>query len=285
MLSCASLFIPPGEEPCTSIACLDSLRIAISIVEGQLIEEYDPALEALWQQLVSRRERSVNGLVKDYMSSASWMALQSMLQSDVNPMNQRRLVSLALYMEDWLTVDTLLSLFPGTKVEDQQFVQIQQINRDVLSDTAFVLTTSQETTLTDIATSGTTESGMAQTLLSRLTGTVIMPQIPDIGVSGLRESQVQQPSSVVSGISVSPNPATEELIIEWQPAEGLPPNQVYTVEVIHGVTGQILTNRILTKSVSIRYLVTDWPTGLVVILIKDASSGQILESTKVTIQH
>lgn len=285
MANCSFLFLPPGEEPCTSIACLDSLRAAIAILEGQLIEANDPTLEALWQQLVSRRERSVNGLVKDYMSSASWMALQSMLQADANPMNQRRLISLALYMEDWLTVDTLLSQFPNTKVEDQQFVQIQQINRDVLSDTAFVLTTSQETTLTDIATSGTTESGMAQTLLSRLTGTVIMPHIPDIGVSGLRESKLQISVRVTNNLTVSPNPAYGDLTIQWVPNTRSSQNQQVILQVVNTLQMQPLITRRIFGAETIQLSSSTWPEGVSLVLIRDAVSNQILESTRVVIQH
>lgn len=283
-VNCAFLIPPPVEEPCTDITCLDSLRMAIAGVEGQLAQGYDPALEAHWQQLVSRRERSVNGLVQDYLASEDWTALQVMLQSDANPINQRRLVSLALYLEDWASVDSLLGQFPNTNVEDQQFVQIQQINRLALSDTGFVLNANQKSDLMAIATAGTTESGMAQTLLSRLDGTVIMPQVPDIGIAGLRESSVRQPQWLFSGLMASPNPVSGVLTVQWQP-EIRPHASGYLLEVVHGMQNQLLVSRPLSAEESLQLPTDGWPTGLVLILIRDTETRQILDTTKVIVQH
>ncbi len=169
-------------------------------------------------------------------------------------------------------------------MEDQQFIQIQQINRLVLSDTGFVLNANQKSDLMAIATAGTTQSGMAQTLLSRLDGTVIMPQVPDIGIPGLRESIIQHHLFRSKGLIASPNPVNRELTVQWQPGSRTYTSE-YLLEIVHGTQGQLLVSRTLSGEEMLQLHTADWPNGLVLIMIRDAESRQILETARVIVQH
>jgi hypothetical protein len=270
--------IIPLHEMCMDRPCLDSVRYAIAILEGQSAQLSDSLKQQL-ELLVVKRERTVTQWLADYMLSSDWNDAEELVTSDPNPLNRRRHVAVALWQDDFSKADSLLNVYPQQTTEDQQFVAVQQINRSFLSDTAFELTTTQEAILYDVATSGTTQAGYAQTLLSLLADVQIMPRLPILDDEAEPRSSQAQDSDLAIGLSVNPNPAQDLVSIAYQ-SKG---DSEMLLSITDAVTGREVIHRDLYAPFNEVFDSSQWPAGMYIVLLRNGNSGQVVSTRKLIV--
>jgi parallel beta-helix repeat protein len=269
----------PIQEVCDDRPCLDSLRAAIATLESQLSQSGSDTLLGQYEYLVARREKTVTQWLADYMEASDWIAAEELVASDPNPGNRRRQVALALWMDDFAKADSLLNVYPLQTNEDQQFVEVQTINRAFLADTAFQLTTSQENILYDVATSGTTQAGYAQTLLSLLAGMQIMPRLPVLEDEAEPRSAFAPESEAELILLVHPNPARDQVSVTWH---GLGADAV-TLMVSDAITGHGFYHN--TSGVPFAQVLdcSNWPASMYIVTLRAADTGRLLVAEKLLI--
>ena len=152
-----------------------------------------------------QREHITRELVREYAALNNWSAVETLLNEDMNPANRRRMVGAKLEQAQFAAANTLLQNFPQTTVDDQHFVQVQNINTERLSNPAFLLNNTQEATLLAVAESSSQEAGYAQSILGILTGQVFMPKLPNLG--GERNAPPTKQPSLFGSLQLSPLPS------------------------------------------------------------------------------
>lgn len=286
------IFAPIIEE-CLDEACLDSLRTAISVIEESLAAEVaDEGIEDVLEDLIVKRERAVVHLLNQYAAEGKWDAAEELLAGDPNPENLRRLVGLALKRDKFSHADSLLSAFPNTSLEDEQFVAVQQINLAFLSDSAFALSPSQEEILTEIALSGTTQSGYAQSLLLLLTGETFMPRLPILGEAAEEALEfgsrpiINSLTQKLTGLTAYPNPANSQLTISWKIGDGLSAtDNVGELLILEPISGRSLLATMIYDNLPMTLNIALWPDGLYLLAIRGVESGDIVATQMIAVRR
>lgn len=271
---------------CTDQTCLDSLRSAIVSLEihGKRSEESNRLL-SVQQQLIGERELAITTQLNNCIKTGDWIAAEALIYDEATPENLRRRVALALWRDQFNRADSLLAVFPREKIEDRQFIQIQRINRNFRSNSDFELSESQRLALIDIAVSGTTQAGYAQSLLSLLTGENTMPHLPilDKETPSISDNNLSKVADNSQELSVHPNPAIDQLSILWKNNTENYFSDVAEFAITDVISGRIvLTGRINNeelKEINVAMLIA----GIYLLVIREPSTGQVLLTRKIII--
>jgi hypothetical protein len=270
----------PQEQPCTTKACLDAIRIEIAQKNAAYSANPTDQLAAELQVLITQRERITSELVRQYIAIDNWGAVESLLNEDLNPANRRRLVAAKLEQNQFAAANALLQGFQQGNLDDQYFAQIQTINAARLSDPEFVLNPAQEETLLGIANSSSLEAGYAQTVLGILTGRVFMPKLPVLIEERSSNPQTSQPGKV-GVLLASPNPANDVLNIQLPKAIDRSANRILELRDI--ATGALIQQVAAPDDSSVSLLVQNVPAGIYVLILRE--HGVVIARQKITIQH
>lgn len=273
--------IVPFYDENIDISYLYTIRDSISLLTEHNYEDGQEPEDL--QRLIAERELIISGMLIGYVNSQNWEAAEDLIRNDISPDNIRRQVALALWRDDFILADSLLDAFPDEELEDRQFIEIQRINSAFLSDKDFVLTELQGSTLYEIAVSGTTEAGYAQSLLSLLTGETIMPRLPIIEEYSMAFIDISQGSgSMNSELSVYPNPAINRVSVLWNnKKEEMADNaDICVVELISGKS--VFSGRI-NRGEHRDLDVSAWVSGIYLIKVNDMNTGQLLVAQKLLI--
>jgi len=283
--NCQNIDGPRGEVICETRVCLDSLRSFISNLEASIGISSSDSLTAVLKEAVYERERIVLNWLQDYIDQEDWTSATELLTSDYNGFNRRRHVAISLMRDEYSLADSLLLAFPQQLPGDQQFVQIQKINHSFLSDTGFTLSSSQQDLLNTIGSSGTVEAGYAQTLLSLLTDSIIMPRLPILEESPAILLSESAEFASNDELLISPNPASTQLTVLLNNKVESTSNTVYTIKVYRGGDGGEIRSFPINNNQQKIITTTNWPSGLYLFQLTDPVQGRIGEAQKVLITH
>lgn len=269
---------PGGEIPCAIEPCLAALKQTIS--EKETLYQQSPTLElkAELQSLIIQREKAVITILSDFIDNNDWSSVETLLNSDLNVYNRRRLVSAKMMQQQFGAAQNLLQNFPIGGVDDQYFVDVQTINLARLSDSTFALTPAQDAQLTEIAEAPSAEAGYAQSLLGLLTGRVFTPELPDV----VTERQQQTTTSVSeTWFEIAPNPVDELLRVSLVKTHHKP--EMLVLELRNLGTGRLVHSMTMPEN-NVSFLpVNQLPEGLYILTLRYDNS--ILEVKKVIVQH
>lgn len=277
----------PNEQFCKTRPCLENIRIEILQTRNTLNQQYTAGLEAKLQELIAAREASVEYLAGELVRNRDWPSVEALLEGDLNQFNRRRLVAVAMLKSEWQKADSLLQHFPLIETADQYFVQVQQINKDRLSNPAFSLSESGKQALKNIATSGSTESGSAQTLLSLLADEIVMPRLPQLESGNNYSMPGGMPTTAhVEALTVAPNPSNDHFNVLFSLSElVLTTTASLRLELVHAVSGQVVMQHPVTANEMLTIPISGKPDGMYILLIKDVETGKVRSTQKVVIQH
>ncbi|MBN8679301.1 MAG: hypothetical protein J0M29_13825 [Chitinophagales bacterium] len=270
----------PQEQPCTTKACLDALRIEITQKNSEYAANPTPQLAGEIQVLVSQRERITSELIRQYIAGTNWTAVETLLNEDLNPANRRRLVAAKLEQNQFAAANGLLQAFPQSTMDDQYFVQVQGINAARLSNPEFTLNAAQEETLLGIANSSSQEAGYAQSILGILTGRTFMPRLPNL--TGERsDTPLAAQSSKMGVLQVAPNPANETILVQLPKQVHLGAERVLELRDI--ATGILVQQVQAPDDSNVSLSVQTTPSGIYVLSLLE--KGVVVARQKITIQH
>jgi hypothetical protein len=120
--------------PCVTKPCLDAVRAQIIQKTAQYSANPTTQLAAELQDLVTQREYITSDLVRGYVALNNWATVETLLNEDLNPANRRRMVGAKLEQKQFTASNSLLQNFPQSNLDDQYFVQVQNINSARLSN-------------------------------------------------------------------------------------------------------------------------------------------------------
>ncbi len=226
-----------------------------------------------------QREHITSELVREYAALNNWSAVETLLNEDMNPANRRRMVGAKLEQAQFAAANTLLQNFPQTTVDDQHFVQVQNINTERLSNPAFLLNNTQEATLLAVAESSSQEAGYAQSILGILTGQVFMPKLPNLG--GERNAPPTKQPSLFGSLQLSPNPVSDVLYVQVPQGIVMAGSQV--LELRDMATGIMVQRISVLDRNSIAISVQALPSGLYLLSLQD--QDKVIARQKIAIQH
>ncbi|MBN8677231.1 MAG: hypothetical protein J0M29_03345 [Chitinophagales bacterium] len=270
----------PQEQPCTTKACLDVLRIEIAQKNSEYAANPTPQLAGEIQVLVSQRERITSELIRQYIAGTNWTAVETLLNEDLNPANRRRLVAAKLEQNQFTAANGLLQAFPQNTLDDQYFVQVQGINAARLSNPEFTLNAAQEETLLGIANSSSQEAGYAQSILGILTGRTFMPRLPNLTGERSDAPLAAQPSKM-GVLQVAPNPANETILVQLPKQVQIGAERVLELRDI--ATGILVQQVQAPDDSNVSLSVQTTPSGIYILSLLE--KGVVVARQKITIQH
>jgi hypothetical protein len=283
----------PIIQPCETRACLDSIRIIINDLWPDPIGDPEPPQPPnppvmgppviVLEEVIAQRECTMDTWLEAYILQADWAAAEELIESDLNPLNLRRRVALALNRDQFAKADSLLAVFPQVSVEDEQFVVIQTLNRNFLSQASYTLSNQEETTLRSIALSDTREAGYAMTLLSLLTGEIIMPRLPELdGVQIRAKEESDNRSKSDLEMIAYPNPAKDVINIELKNTDAIG-DKSYGIEVYEAVSGKRQYKQKLDGKGVYNINVSQWHSGMYIITLMDFEEARMINAQKLII--
>jgi len=277
---------PSGEEPCKTKPCLDVI-IAETGVTVQAIgnNPEDDALQATLQGLVTQQEYITDELIRGYLTTNNWTAVESLLDENPTPGNRRRKVGAKIAQKQYAAAETLLQSFPQNTLDDTYFVQVQEINLARLTTPAFALNGSQEALLLNVAAAPSPEAGYAQGLLSILKDMTFMPVLPDIGneAFSVPQSGTAQASTPATVLEVAPNPVSDVLQVTIT-RNTIELSMAQTIELRGLATGRLVYSADITDQIRWSIPVHHLPAGVYVVRLTDEQSG-ITQQHRVIVQH
>jgi hypothetical protein len=272
------MFPNPPEEPiCESKPCLDDIRQQIAEKSAEMAITPTAVTTAEIQMLTTNREYVTDALIRSYLTNADWTSVEILLNEDLNPANQRRLVGAKIEQQEFSTAKTMLHDFPKASIEDQYFVQVQGINLERLMTPQYNLSTEQEAELLTIAETSSPEAGYAQTLLSILTGRDFMPRLPDLGSE---RSVNQRKERGLIKLFITPQPAHDQLQIQI-PVGTLEDERFLELRSL--TTGAVVQHIDVKGMESVLLPVQQVSSGLYLLVLRE--QGTVLAIQKVMIQH
>jgi hypothetical protein len=273
------MFPNPPQEPCRTKPCLDVVRQQIAQKSAQYSASPTTELAAELQSLVTLREFIVDGLIIEHLAQNDWSGVEVLLNEDLNPANHRRLVGATLEQKMFPAALAMLQSFPQNTIDDQYFVQVQNINAARFSDPQFLLSNTQEQTLLNVATATSPEAGYAQSLLNILTGRVFMPQVPALGEA--RNSQL--PNNLLSAgtMQVSPNPVGDVLQVQLSPGEIVFGERILELRSI--ASGELVRMISVPDGNVLSISVSTLPAGMYLLTLRNQGVAQSRQ--QIVIQH
>ena len=267
--------------PCKTKACLETARLKISQKTAEYnLNPTNNTLKGELQALTAEREYITDELIREYVAANNWAAVTTLLNEDLNPANRRRMVGAQLAQKQFATATTTLQSFPQTTLDDQYFVQVQNINTARLSSPNFTLSSAQATTLQNIANAPNPEAGYAQTLLGMLTGQVFMPTLP---VLENKERSTETTNTLsVNGLQVSPNPVSD--LLQVQISYITDHDSRLTLELRELTTGRQVYSAKVNDQDTLLIPVVQLPAGMYLVQLRSQQSG-VTSQQKVIVQH
>jgi len=272
---------PEGPQaPCQTKPCLDAVRAQIVQKTAQYAANPTTELAAELQTLTTERERITSFLISEYITLNYWLAIETLLNEDMNPFNRRRLVGAKLEQNQFAAASALLQSFPQSTTDDQNFIQVQSINTARLADPAFVLSSAQEATLLSIAEAPSPEAGYAQSLLGILTGQTFMPKVPDLGGERNAPSLSVQ-TTLPDLLQVSPNPVSN--LLEVRIKQPVSKSSAQTLDLHDLVTGILMRSIQIAEESTLFISVEDLSEGIYLLTLR--GQGGTIARKKIAVQH
>ncbi|MCB9274559.1 MAG: right-handed parallel beta-helix repeat-containing protein [Lewinellaceae bacterium] len=144
--------------------------------------------------------------------------------------------------------EALLDSMPQITPRQQAFHFLMSLNLQMTASDSIILSPAQEQALYDIAESNFPESGYAKGMLSFLKGAVFMPNVPEVPVEPRSIEQGIEPEAPPSGnheVSIFPNPAREQVIVQFN-APLLQAGELWVTSLF----GRLVERRVLETGLS-----------------------------------
>jgi hypothetical protein len=170
----------------------------------------------------------LQALLEQYQDEKDFVAMQNLLETDNTLSSLQALIGMKLQNGDLAQAQGIINALPTTTPTDEEYKQIQQLNYDRLAlDGNFTLSPEQTEWLQQIAYTGNTNAGYAQSLLNILTGQkfdFVLPQYPiSEGKTSPRRPLPTAPlwsSNDYNNLQITPNPTAQLATIYLPPTVG-----------------------------------------------------------------
>jgi|GEM_PF-3182243 len=272
-------------EGCPNPPCVDFIEDIKTEIEAlkNLLNQFTEgsyahnALSKDIEYLTYKLDAAVSGSVTYYEKSDSLdKALQILANADTENARRQK-VRLLIAHERFADAQTALDNLPLATQEDQQFAALQQIQRDLRSQnqTYKDLTTAQLSALANIATTQTTQSVYARSILHFVQDALFNPDMPVIlPASGKTNPTVA--NRMLSLLTLAPNPATDEVFVGYQ---GTTKNNLQVV--LYSISGkeQMRQNMLYGNARLHTHLL---PNGIYLCIVQN-EAGAIIAQEKLSI--
>ncbi len=264
-----------GEPPYTK-AKLTHLRnlLTAALIDWQT-NPNDYSKGSYYFNLVEAKTYVMDWLLTVNISQANYTEAETLLSEENTQPSRQELLGLKASHGNWIGMSNDLSTYPVANQDDAWFVQIQQINLQRLSTTSqFILSTSQEALLYQVALSYSPIRGYARGLLALLKGERIMDEDPEDANSGQEERTTD---NLTPQFSLFPNPANDVITVKYP--YSIAPAQL----ILYDRFGRLVNTSFLDASGSIMLSIAGLPTGVYALSIEGDKSCLYL--AKIAVSH